>query len=448
MENRIFEDTFVLHYIYLDLILIIEYKMKTILQLALFLSLSSCLYGQTTHNFSTGASYGNSQYYNLATDATTDASHSTWDIAFSVISGTDAGVFINEGSSYSGTSPKVYEIPNKVFSDNILAADLGDELKNTEITWTEGAFNTIKVASNWADYGWGVYNMTNHEVEGTVLYAIELSNGTYKKLFIDALAGGIYSFRYADFDGTNLEQKTIDKSAYTNQTLAYFSFASNSVVSVEPSTGWDWVFTRYETTLYSNGAPMPYTVTGILTNENVEVVLADGIDPATVDAANYTTTADSLTTIGHYWKNYSFTNGWEVLTNRVYFVKTADSTLYKIQFVDFQGASTGQGTFVKTYIGEWTAIDEIQKNSPLEQFQVFPNPASDKINLTFSLERAQTKLQVQLRDVLGRLLFETTINGLAGLNALELNVSDFETGNYILSLQSDELLKSQAIILR
>ncbi|MBL4651074.1 MAG: T9SS type A sorting domain-containing protein [Aureispira sp.] len=422
--------------------------MKTLLQLAIFLSISSCLYGQTPHNFSAGASYSNSQYYNLSTDATTDVSHSTWDIAFSVIGGTDAGIFINEAAAFSGTAPKIFHIPNKTFSDNILIADLGDALKNTETTWTEGALNTLKVASNWADYGWGVYNLTNHKVEGTALYAVELGNGSYKKLFIDELAGGVYSFQYADFDGTNLEQKTIDKSTYTNQTLAYFSFATNSTVTVEPTTGWDWVFTRYETILDNAGTPMPYTVTGILTNENVEVALADGINPTTVNAANYTTTADNLRLIGHDWKVYDFANGWGVDADRVYFVKAIDNSLYKIQFVDFQGSSTGQGTFVKTYIGQWTSIDNLQKDSPLEQFQVFPNPASDYVNITFSLEQAQEDMQVQLRDVLGRLLFNTSINAVSGLNALELNVSDFASGNYILSLQSDKVLKSQSIILR
>jgi hypothetical protein len=422
--------------------------MKSSLQITLFLFLSTLLYGQTTHTFSAGASYSNSQYYNLATDVTTDVAHSTWDIAFSVLGGTDAAILINEAASFSGTAPNVYHIPNKVFSDNIIASDLGAELKNTEASWTEGAFNSIKVASNWADYGWGSYNLVNHQVEGTALYAIELGNGSYKKLFIDDLASGIYSFRYADFDGSNLEQKTIDKSTYTSQTLAYFSFTTNTVVTVEPSTGWDWVFTRYETTLYSSGAATPYTVTGILTNEKVEAVLAAGINPATVDAANYTTTADSLTTIGHDWKAYNFTSGWEVPTDRAYFIKTADSILYKVQFVDFQGSSTGQGTFVKTYIGQWTSIDNIQEADLLEQFKIFPNPTSDYVNITFSLIQEQAEMQVQLRDVLGRLLFETNINGASGLNALELNVSSFEAGNYILSLQSDQVLKSQAIIIR
>jgi len=134
--------------------------------------------------------------------------------------------------------------------------------------------------------------------------------------------------------------------------------------------------------------------------------------------------------------------------DRVYFVKGTDNSLYKIQFVDFQGSSTGQGTFVKTYVGQWTSIDNIQKDSPLEQFQVFPNPVFDKVNITFSLTQAQEKINLQLRDVLGRLLFEKTIDAVSGLNALELNVSNFSPGNYIVSLQSNQVLESQSIIIR
>lgn len=394
-----------------------------------------------------GASYANGQYYHLGTDATTSAAHASWDIAFSVYGATDAGIFINEGAAFMGTAPKLYHVPTKSFSDNILVSDLGDELKNTEKSWESGAFNTIKVASNWADYGWGTYNMSNHKVEGTALYVIELGNGSHKKLTIDSLTGGSYYFSYADLDGSNLQQKSISKNNFANQTLAYFSFATNNTVTVEPSTGWDWVFTRYETILDNNGAPLAYNVGGILTNRNVEAVIADGIDPATVDAANYTTTADSLTIIGHTWKNYGFSTGWTVDADRVYFVKTADNNLYKIQFIDFQGSSTGQGTFLKTYLGQWTSIESTQNYTALEQFKLFPNPASSQINLTFSLDQAQEGMRLQLTNMLGQTVLETSLDGKRGLNGVEFNVEQFNAGNYILTLQSEQVLISQQVIL-
>lgn len=423
--------------------------MKTLPQIFLLLLISNVLAAQTTHNLSMGASYANGQYYNLNTDATTSAAHNTWDIAFGVYPGTDAGIFINEGAFYSGTPPKLYSVPNKTFTDNITTGDFGSELKNDEKSWGSGAFNSIKVASNWADYGWGAYNMGNHKIEGTNLYAVKLSNGDYKKLSIDTLVGGTYYFRYADLDGSNLQQKSIAKSNFANQTLAYFSFTTNNTVTVEPSTGWDWLFTRYKTTILDNtGTPTPYNVGGILINRGVEAVIADGIDPATVDESNYTTSADSLTLIGHDWKSFSFSGGWGVDADRVYFVKTADNNLYKIQFIDFQGSSTGQGTFLKTFLGVWSSIDKTQKNSGLEQFKLFPNPASSLLNITFSLEAVQEEMQLQLTDVLGRPVFQTTVNGNSGLNGIELNVDGFNAGNYILSLQSEDVFISQKVIIQ
>lgn len=422
--------------------------MKTPVQIFLFFLTSTLAIGQSTHNFSMGASYANGEYYNLATDATTSVAHNTWDIAFSVYGATDAGIFINEGAAFMGTPPKLYLVPNKNFSDNITASDLGDQLKNPEKTWGTGAFNTVKVASNWADYGWGIYNPSNHKVEGNRLYVVELGNGSQKKLMVDSLKGGTYYFSYADLDGSNLQHQTIAKSNFANQTLAYFSFANNATISGEPTTGWDWLFTRYETVLDNNGTPMPYNVGGILTNKNVEAVKASGIDPATVDAANYTTSADSLTIIGHTWKSYGFGAGWSVDANRVYFVKTADSTLYKIQFIDFQGSSTGTGTFLKTLLGQWTGVETVERQSVLEQFQVFPNPATTQLNLTFSLEQAQENMHLQLTNMLGQVVFETTVEGRSGLNGIELNVSSFDTGNYILTLQSDRVLMSKPVILK
>jgi hypothetical protein len=401
----------------------------------------------TTHNFTSGPSYANAQFYNLSTDAVQSIAHTDWDIAFSVYGFTDGGIFINEGSSFSGTAPKVYVVPNKVFSDVITSADFGSELKNDEKSWSDGAFNSIKSPSNFADYGWGAYNMTNHKIEGTALYVIELGNGTQKKFMIDTLTSGTYYFRYADLDGSNLESKSVIKSAYPNQTLAYFSFATGRTTVAEPSTGWDWVFTRYETLLHSTNPPTPYTVGGILTNRNVEAVLADNINPSTVSINNYTTSSDSLSIIGHDWKSFDFQQGWIVDSDRVYFIKGADSSLYKIQFIDFRGSSTGQGSFTKTFLGMWTSINSIE-NQVFEQFDIFPNPATDQVNVTFSLLAPQEEVQISLTNMLGSIVFQTTINGQEGLNAAVVNTYNFNAGNYVLTIQTPQSIQSRKLVLK
>jgi hypothetical protein len=397
---------------------------------------------QSVKNFSMGPSYGSAQFYLLNNDQTTSCSHSNWDIAFSVYGMQDAAIHINEGSSYSGTPPKLYTIPNKTFSDVIQNADLGGQLQNDELSWSSGAFNSIKNPANFADYGWGSYNMTNYIVEGTALYAIELSNGNYKKLAIDSLAGGKYYFRYADFDGSNLLQKQIDKTNFPNQTLAYFSFSTNDTVTVEPSTGWDWVFTRYETKILNQGAVVDYPVGGILINRNVEAVIADNIDPSTVNASAYTTSSDSLSIIGYDWKNYGFTTGWTVDADRVYFVKNANDRLFKIQFIDFQGSSNGQGSFIKTDLGIVSSAVGLEKGAD-NNFTIFPNPAVDHLNVAFTLEQDNPSLSLEIIDVMGRIVWQQQTAGQAGLNGKIVNFS-LESGNYFLRIKSDSFVQTKS----
>ncbi|MGH1334582.1 MAG: T9SS type A sorting domain-containing protein [Aureispira sp.] len=404
------------------------------------------LMAQTTHNISLGSSYVQGQYYNLSNDNTSSLDHANWDIAFSVYGNTDAGIFINEGSSFSGTPPTLYVVPNKVFSDNITTSDFGNTLSNPEEAWSTGAFNTTKVAGDWMDYGWGSYDMTSHEVLGTRLYVLEWGNGTYKKMTIDRLVSGVYHFRYADLDGSNLQQRSVDKSTYPNQTLAYFSFATNTASSAEPAGGWDFLFTRYETTLYSTGTPTPYTVGGILINQGVEAVLADGIDPVTVDIANYTTHADSLTLVGHDWKSFDFSTGWSVDNDRVYFVKTANDQLYKVEFIDFQGSSSGIATFQKTYLGVWNNLQK-RPNSLVTQLGTYPNPATTEINVTFSLSRSLEGAELSLCNTLGQVVHQQLLQTQTGLNGLVVPTNHLPRGTYFLTLQAqDEVLTTAVII--
>lgn len=422
--------------------------MKKIFTLLLLGYTTATITAQTTHNISMGASYANAEYYNLSTDATTSVANTSWDIAFSVYGSTDAGVLINDAASLGGGVPiKAYVVPNKSFSDNITSADFGDQLRNPEVSWGEGAINTVKSPSNPFDYGWGVYNQSNHTVNGTNLFVIELRDGSYKKFQINSLSMGTYSFEYADLDGSNLQQKTIAKSAHAGKTLAHFSFATGNTVSAEPAGDWDWVTTRYESLVDNQGTPIPYNVGGILTNKGVKVAPAFGINPSTVDAANYTPDENKLDQIGYDWKAFSFSTGWEVPTDRVYFIVASDNNLYKIQFIDFQGSSTGRGTFQKTSLGQFTSVNKVP-GSVLEGYNVYPNPATDLLNITFDLEEAQANMTLRLVDVLGRVVLEETIEGQQGLNGIELNVNQFATGNYFLNIQSDKVQLSQKVIIK
>ena len=389
----------------------------------------------TTHNISLGASYAQAEFYNLDNNATQSVAHSTWDIAFGVANQGSAGIFVNEGTAFSGTTTKVYAVPNKNFTDVITTGDFGDELFNPEQSWDVGAFNTISTGSP-LDLGWGMYNtMTHQVVGGSKVYAITLKDGSHKKMMITSLSAGVYDFQYADLNGSNLQRKTIDKANFSGKTLAYFSFATGNTVTAEVA-GWDWVFTRYQTDLYTTNPPTPYMVGGLLLNEGVEAVMADNVNPATVNHQNYTTSNDSLTLIGHNWKFFDFSNGWAVEPNRVYFVKTNDNNLYQIEFLSFQGSSTGQGMFAKTYLGRIVGLD-LSAHTELAAVECYPNPATDHINVVYSLRQNLQTARVTLTDMMGRIVLDRELEATnQGMNVATLPLLDVPSGTYALTVQT------------
>jgi hypothetical protein len=405
--------------------------MKKIYNLILLLCSVSVLTAQIDQP-SVGASYANSTFYNLEDGNTTSATHTEWDIAFNVTP-FNLGIIVNEGVGLSFTAPlSIVELFQTNSTDFATADTIGiSKIYNDEVSWSAGAFNLIADASSSADYGWGDYNFGNNQVVGTRIFAIKLRNETYKKLEIQSLISGVYTFRFADLDGNNEVTTTIDKADYPAKTLAYYSIENETALDLEP-TDWDMVFTRYVTPLNDgSGGIIDYTLTGVLTDVGVQVVQADGIDPTTIDYLDYTDDySDSLTIIGYDWK--SFQGSWVIEAERVYFVKTANEKIWKIQFFDFEGSSTGTTTLEKTLIDGTSSTSKVTEH--FSSFNVFPNPASDVTNLVFEVKTYEGAAQIQIINQLGQRVYNENIEIHNGLNAKQLSLN-FPSGLYHVALQ-------------
>lgn len=395
---------------------------------------------------SLGSGYANFTYYNLQDGNLTTHDHAIWDIAFSV--GTmDLGVFVNEGVGVSFAAPlpqvELYLTTASDFSD--VDTTGMTRIYNDEISWSSGAFNHVRDTNNPADYGWGLYDFTTHQVNGNRVFVIKLRNQTYKKLEIQSLISGAYTFRYADIDGNNEGIRTIHKSDFENKTLAYFSLETDSELDVEPAE-WDLLFTRYLTPLDDGtGGIIDYIVSGVLSNKGVSVAQADHIDPMTVAAADYEGQySDTLTAIGHDWK--SFQGAWEVPQDRVYFIKTKADELWKVQFYDFEGSSTGTATLERTYLGDITGLDELSYQN-LASFDIFPNPTTNYSHVSFETTQSVRTAQLHLFNPLGQLVSSQTINTQNGLNVstLELN---YPKGIYQLTLKIGQDTITKTILIQ
>jgi Secretion system C-terminal sorting domain/HmuY protein len=399
------------------------------------------LLAQTSYfEISTTAGYQSQQYIRLSDNKLASTKLGDWDIAFTSFGQQDAGVHINEAS---GTSmgqalpeielydPKTSDFQATIFLDSL---NLRHRLYNDEKSWSYGAFNSTRISADPFDYGWGKYSPAVNKVSGEKLFVIKLRNGQLRKLMIESVVGPTYTFKYANLDGSNEVTKTVTKTI-NSQRLLYFSFDKSDFVNITPTDGYDLVYTRYTSIATDpNGTTTAqYNVTGILSapsNTTAEII---SDTPEAEQPTASTLYSKQYDIIGFDWKNF-VGNKWELDTKKVFFVKSAvDKHIYKIRFIDFQGATTGNATIEKTDLGLSSATaDEVSLFT-----NIYPNPVQS--NLEVVLDNSNQKLkdaQLQVCRLDGQILSTQNIQINLGINAYSLNIEDLIAGLYVIRLTS------------
>ena len=417
---------------------------RSVLFLLLFVGTVSM--AQQIRQVSVGPGYANQTYFSLSGGSTSSSLIEDWDIAFNM-NPMDASIFVNEGVA-SGASAQgalsLWVTPSTDFS-TVTLNDTTGFLRNPDVSWSEGAFNTPAVAGNPLDFGWGTYDFTTHEVTGSRVFIIELRNGLFKKLMIESLINGTYTFKWADMDGGNLTTQTLDQTAY-NKDLVFFLLEDNMVIDVEPNS-WDMLFTRYSELLDAgDGTFLEYNVGGALIAPGVLVAQANGVNPTTVNFANHEANlTDSVNVIGQDWRYFDLGSfSWITLDDRVYFVKTANDSLFQMTFLDFEGSSTGIVTFETEYLGQYVSTNEYEE---LAGFAMYPNPAVGRINLTLDWQDGATEAAYRIMDLQGRVVAERTFEVAPGFNreTVELNAVP---GMYVVDIVAGNARTTERLIIQ
>lgn len=362
---------------------------------------------EQVHSISTGPNYSKQSFFNLSTGEEFQLDNEAWDIAFSNVSSTDVGVFINESFSSASTGLKLFLAPTTNWDDQYTDLSIFTDsliLYNRELNWTLGAFNHVATPGNPFDFGWGTYNPQNHVVEGSRIFVLEGRDGNFKKIQIENFKSGAYNFKYANLDGSDEQTKTITKSTDLGA-IIFFSLSSGEIVPTPKN--YDLMFLRYYTPLDAGGEILEYVVTGVLTAPGVESVNVKGIDPATVNEQDYQDDYVSLpTNIGHKWKAFDFSLGWVIAKDQAFFVKTQNKDIYKIVFLDFEGTQTGTAYFESTFVKKISSSSDVAL--PVD-ISVFPNPTNNLI--TIATEETEN-IKVDMFTVNGQLIqsLETQTN--------------------------------------
>ena len=288
-----------------------------------------------------GAGYENEVFYSLKNGVVKTSPRSAWDLAFST-NPMSSTILINEGY---GVELYTYPLGDKDDWDNVDVTDIDNwsAMYNSDTSWYYGAFDRNDLGH--PDYGWGIYSMTTHDVMGDSLFVVKLSDGTLQKLFVEQRAAMTNSFtiKYGDIDqaGTTTQVPCGD---YTDKNFIYFSLTSGEVVDVEPaSDSWDLLFTKYW------DESIPYNVTGVLTNMEVETGEVRGTDPSLAEPAD-AEFSTHISVIGSDWKSFDMgTYTYVIEPDLCYFVKSGEET-YKITFTGTDGSTSGKVVFDKELV--------------------------------------------------------------------------------------------------
>ena len=387
-----------------------------------------------TVQISMGNNYANQIFYSMQNGEIKNISNDNWDLAFT----TDQYASTIRTNDGKGVELYTYHLGDTSDWQNINASimnNLSSGMYNSEISWYDGAFENNSLGH--PDYGWGVYNMINHNVTGDSLYIIKTINGNWKKIWIQELTtAGEYIFKFANLDGSNEITQSILKTNYTDKNFIYFSIDQNTIIDREPiSSEWDITFTKYISPVQA----MPYPVTGVLTNNNTEVAKATGVtDPLTYfDYSNHNFN-NEINSIGYDWKSYQ--GSFVVDANRCYFIKDKNENIWRLVFNSFDGMSTGNVEFNTELIFN-TSSENINKASSLN---VFPNPTTQNTNLIFDFEE---ECLINIYDISGVQVYSNQLNS-TGLELINLPTGNFDAGLYFLVVYKENrvLAKEKLIV--
>lgn len=411
--------------------------MKKIILVLIALNLLSNVTAQAVDDsVSIGASYANQVWYSLSDGEQLSAPKTEWDLAFAV-SGQGANILIN-----SAIGTKLWVYPNSDISGwsslDTSGITTWPLLYNSDTTWSLGAFNKNK-SSDPYDLGWGIYDPITHFVNGDSLFVIKLSDNSYRKLWIEKLASGTYTFRYANLDGANEIPATLIKSNYSGKNFAYYSIQNNAPLDREPlSSDWDLVFTQYTAFI-----PNAYGVTGVLSNNGVTIAEARPVDVLTASHGDYTFSAQ-INTIGYDWKTYG--GGWTIEDSTAYFVKDVTGNIWKMVFTGFGGSADGKFYFTKEMVSG-VGINEINVDN--NSLKIYPNPLTGSdLNITYHVEQAFSLVQLTISDEMGRTIHTTSYENQHGLQQIELKNLKLSPGLHIISLTIDGNLTHKKLIVK
>ena len=385
--------------------------------------------------------YTHQTFYSLNSGNFSSVLNTDWDLAFQ-FRGFAGSILINSKNNVRlwKAGKSVAQWSSMTTSDTTgILSNPANELFNSDTSWNFGAFNRTNNSANAFDLGWGVYDFITHTVTGDSVFFIKIGRNDYRKLMIENLAGlsYVYTFRWANLDGTGETSATMAKSSYPGKFFGYFSLVNNTGIDREPAySAWDLSFCQYMAL-----SPTTYKVAGILSGDSIFVAKAYPVDPVGATPAGLTFNRE-INTIGYDWKTYDLpTNSWIIADSTVFFVKDRSNTVWKMIITGFGGSANGNFEFDKG-----PAIPAgVSEQNEVRSFGCYPNPAADFTRIVLDVQRPGP-VELSVVDLNGRLCETRMFDVLSGLQTLDLSTALLNPGVYLLQIRLGGALLQQKLV--
>ena len=408
--------------------------MKIVLTSILFL-VASIGFSQTPDTVKTNGGVLD-VYYSFTQGEVASVDRTTWDIGFTT-AGFDASIIINESAGV-----ELFVMNSLDTSDWDIVDTSGmswDNIYNSEESWSDGAFANL--GTSHPNYGWGLYNSNNHNIDGTKIFILKNHLGNYQQMVIRQLnVAGVFTVKIGDIGGANSSYFTINKkdAAHASKNFVLYNTATLSVVNSEPdSDQWDLLFTKYTTLIQAGPELVAYSVGGVKINVGYEVAERSGIATSSNDTSNLTWTTN-ITEIGSDWKVFNNnTFMYDITADLTYFVRTAEGAVWKIFFTDYVGGAEA---------GYYFNIEKIVGGASVTSKQVllakvYPNPS----NGSFTVENKENEIAtLSILNLYGAEVFARSV---LPKTSLQIHQQELPKGLYTIVLTTHNSQASQKIII-
>jgi hypothetical protein len=365
--------------------------------------------------------YANEVYYSMPNRVVLESPRTGWDIAFRTPP-RSSSILTNDA-----TGIVLWSYPNADTTGwaTVDTAGLSNwtPMYNDQKDWENGAFS--RNALGHPDYGWGIYNTQTHDLAGDSLFIIKLDATTFKKFRIikKQSIADIYTFRWADLDGSNEVTYDLSLGAYTDYDFIGFSLSTSSIVIFQPPLAqWDILFTKYMS-VQPDGTPYP--VTGVLSNPDIRAKRFASV-PLTYSDWWVGEWDSTRSTIGWNWKIFN-SSSYDIVDSLVFFVLSQDNNIYKLVFTKFEGGSTGNIMF------DYGKVSSLGIGGEGDRMTVtaYPNPAAGLLHIYFSAH-STGQAELCLTDLTGKTVRTVRTDARSGeLNEAVADVSGLDPGIYL-----------------